>query len=402
MKILILSFHYPPDLSAGSFRIEALVEQLSDNILEKGLIDILTTSPHRYSQFQIDGDGFVTNKNTSISRINVYRPNGGVLSQSFTFLKYVNFVFRKTRHKDYDVIFATSSKLMTAVLGAYLSKKKKTPLYLDIRDLFADTIKDIYPGWRQWFLQPIFSNLERWSFNKATHLNIVSGGFKAYVNEKTKTKNISVHTNGIDELFMSNFHKHKRFSKTIDQPYANQKCKTILYAGNIGEGQGLDLIIPSMSQYLGENYLFKIIGDGRRLSILKKNISEANIKNVEFHPPVEREKLLREYELADILFLHLNNNRAFDKVIPSKLFEFAATGKPILAGVSGFSAKFIKDNIKNCEVFKPCDAELAIKAMKRLNLSYQNRQKFILQFQRKEIMKRMSSELIELVDKNKK
>jgi len=31
---------------------------------------------------------------------------------------------------------------------------------------------------------------------------------------------------------------------------------------------------------------------------------------------------------ADVLFLHLNAYKAFEKVLPSKIFEYAATGRP--------------------------------------------------------------------------
>ncbi len=402
MRILILSFHFPPDISAGSFRTEALVKALISNLVEPISIDVLTTLPNRYPKFVIDADSFEQSENSKIYRLKLDSHNGRILRQSFNFVKYANFVLKKTKHKEYDVIFATSSKLMTAVLGAYLSKKMNTPLYLDIRDLFVDTIKDVYPGWKQWFLQPIFSNLELWAYNAATHINIVSEGFIEYINTKTKIKNISVHTNGVDDLFLSYKHSHQLLKNNIDQSNIAQKHITILYAGNIGEGQAIDTIIPAMSKRLGKNYIFKIIGDGGRMSELKNNISKAAITNIELYPPAERKKLLSEYYGADILFLHLNDHKAFYKVLPSKLFEYAATGKPILAGVSGFSAKFIKDNIQNCEVFEPCNVEQALNALKRLHLSYQNRQEFIQRFQRKEIMQRMCFEVINLAIKKNK
>ena len=46
MKILFLSYYYPPDLSAGSFRAEALISGLSK--IKNIDIDLLTTFPNRY------------------------------------------------------------------------------------------------------------------------------------------------------------------------------------------------------------------------------------------------------------------------------------------------------------------------------------------------------------------
>ena len=47
-------------------------------------------------------------------------------------------------------------------------------------------------------------------------------------------------------------------------------------------------------------------------------------------------------------------------MLPSKIFEYAATGKPILAGVSGYAAEFLNDQVEGVEIFSPCD----VKAMK--------------------------------------
>lgn len=396
MKILIISFHFPPDLSAGAFRVSALVEALGDNLDEQGEIDVLTTFPNRYAQFKVETKAHEKIAKQNVCRLELDNHCNSIVGQSINFLKFVKFVFDKTKHQDYDVIFATSSKLMTAFLAAYLSKRKKIPLYLDIRDLFVDTIKDVYPGWKQLLLMPIFSNLERWTYNASTHINIVSQGFEAHLKEKTKTKNISIHTNGIDNIFEDFYQKNKLFEDKKSNKLNEQKLIKILYAGNIGEGQALEKIIPGMINRLGSQYVFKIFGDGGRFSELKKSIYDSEAAQIELYPPVKREKLLSEYVEADILFLHLNDHLAFHKVIPSKLFEYAATGKPILAGVSGFAAKFIEGNIENCEVFEPCNVEQAVSAISKLQLTSQARQNFIKQFRRKEIMQSMAAEIINL------
>ena len=37
------------------------------------------------------------------------------------------------------------------------------------------------------------------------------------------------------------------------------------------------------------------------------------------------------------LFLQLNNIKAFENVLPSKIFDYGSYNKPILAGVSGIA-----------------------------------------------------------------
>ena len=142
------------------------------------------------------------------------------------------------------------------------------------------------------------------------------------------------------------------FSVSSGSTAINEKT-IITYAGNIGEGQGLEKIIPDMAKKLGDYYEIHIIGDGGRKKVLIENLKE--IHNVKLFEPVNRKKLLEIYKNSDILFLHLNDYEAFKKVLPSKLFEYATTNKFIIAGVGGYAKEFIEQNITDAIVFVPCN-----------------------------------------------
>jgi glycosyltransferase involved in cell wall biosynthesis len=113
-------------------------------------------------------------------------------------------------------------------------------------------------------------------------------------------------------------------------------------------------------------------------------------------PPVNRQELIEEYLSADVLFLHLNDYPAFEKVLPSKIFEYAATGKPILAGVSGYAAEFIKSEVSNAEVFYPGDHKGALQVLSKLKLEHTDRHAFISKYTRTNIMKDMSESIVAL------
>lgn len=110
--------------------------------------------------------------------------------------------------------------------------------------------------------------------------------------------------------------------------------------------------------------------------------------------PIPRYALIEQYAQADILFLHLNDFDAFKKVLPSKLFEYGALGKPIWAGVSGFPAEFIKGNLSNTAVFPPCDVAAAIEVFKNLEIKVTPRFEFVQRYSRKRIIETMASEII--------
>jgi len=177
----------------------------------------------------------------------------------------------------------------------------------------------------------------------------------------------------------------------------DQSTIRVLYAGNIGEGQGLHAILPDLARRMTSRMSFRIIGAGGREPALRQAIADNNIQNIEILPPVDRSKLIEEYAQAQVLFLHLNSYEAFEKVLPSKVFEYAATGKPVWAGVAGFAADFIRCEVSNSAVFHPCDAAAAEQVFANLKLRLTRRDKFISRYARKNIMRSMVADMLELL-----
>jgi glycosyltransferase involved in cell wall biosynthesis len=140
---------------------------------------------------------------------------------------------------------------------------------------------------------------------------------------------------------------------------------------------------------------FTIIGAGGALEKLQMTLKLRGVTNVEVISPVERKALLKFYQDADVLFLHLNSFKSFRRVIPSKLFEYAATGKPILAGLAGYSARFTQAKISNASVFEPCDIEGAVEAFLSLSLAPVTRETFMQDYSRVSIQKRMAIDVLE-------
>ena len=125
-------------------------------------------------------------------------------------------------------------------------------------------------------------------------------------------------------------------------------------------------------------------------------MKEKGVRNVRLMDPVKRDRLIELYRESDVLFLHLNAYQAFEKVLPSKIFEYAATGKPLLAGVGGYSRRFIKENISNAALFAPCDAEGLVRALGTLEFTTSPRTSFVERFGRAEIIREMADDILNL------
>jgi len=386
LKILILSFYFEPDLSAGSFRTTALVKAMLDQLSSDDKVDVVTTLPNRYGSYRSEALELEVLQTLTIRRIALTHHKSGMLDQSKAFFKYAKGVFDFTKGKNYDLVFATSSRLMTAVLAVIVSRRLNINLYVDIRDIFVDTIKDVLPKKASFILKPVLSILENWVIREAIKVNLVSGGFLPYFRERYNGKNLEQFTNGIDIEFIK--------AQPAKPVICYSSTLKVVYAGNMGEGQGLHLIIPGLAKIFSGRLTFKLIGDGGRKQQLVDALAAAGATNVEIFSPVKRSELIRIYQSADILFLHLNDYDAFRKVLPSKIFEYGALGKPIWAGVAGYAAEFIKENLINAAVFMPCNLDDAVKSFDCLDMITHPRKDFVEKFARVNIMKKMASDIL--------
>ncbi len=365
-----------------------MVDALRARLPAGSEIDVITTLPNRYHSFIVNASNVEQDSDVSIFRIALPAHKSGLIDQSKAFLTFSRGALSRADGRQYDLVFATSSRLMTAVLGALLARRHRAKLYLDIRDIFVDTIGDVLPRGIAWAVKPALSALEKWTVNRADKVNLVSRGFSQYFGARYPQQRFSYYTNGVDNEFMVAPTPPAAAATDEDRPV------TVVYAGNIGEGQGLHAVIPALAKSMGSHTHFKVIGDGGRKHALEVAITASGVTNVELLEPLGRADLLREYRAADVLFLHLNDHEAFKKVLPSKLFEYAALGKPVWAGVGGYAAEFVTSEICNSAVFHPCDVPGAVRAFGELKIRDIPRPDFIAKYARSNISREMTEDIL--------
>jgi glycosyltransferase involved in cell wall biosynthesis len=395
MKIVFFSFYYPPDLSAGSFRSVALSKALVDKIGANDELHVITTQPNRYKSHRLNADSKEISGKVKIHRIKTPFHKSGMISQAYAFIMYAIPAFIICRKIKPHFLIGTSSRLMTGVLTCISAKVLRLKYYIDLRDIFSETISDIF-ALKSNLLSSVFGSffsfLDKKMLNSASGVNVVSEAFPEYFQKKgINTSNWSFFPNGIDEEFLSYQVAAKKTHKNVT---------TVMYAGNIGKGQGLELVVPKIAKLVGHRFRFVIIGDGGAISLLKQKLRRENIDNVEILPPVSRPELIDLYLSADIMFLHLNNIKAFQRVLPSKIFEYIALKKPIVAGLSGYSAKFLKQNVPHAFLFNPGDynagTSCLLDAVGSL-VSEINTNTFVAKYSRSIIMEQMATQLINLI-----
>ena len=361
---------------------------------------LLTTLPQRYGH---------------ISGVKKNQKNGKLLVKRFYTPEHKNKFFRQIicyiffavqafsyagkNYKSFDLVFSTSSRLGSGFLGyivAFIFKKK---LALDIRDVFSDNLRSIsfIDNYLGKSLIKIIKKIESVIIKKANWVNFVSPGFFEYAHINPKHKKINMFTNGIDSVFIKNRLNYNNIN------FSRGDILNIVYAGNIGYGQGLEKTVVKIASYFGPKISFTLIGDGSSIFMIENQIYKNNLLNVKIIKPVKREELIKIYNHSDVLFLQLNDVKAFEKVLPSKIFEYGSFNKPLLAGVAGVAKDFIKNNLKTSFIFPPADYKRAIcevnKILELENVKIDN-SKFVSDFNREVIMEKMICSLVHTIKIN--
>ena len=230
--------------------------------------------------------------------------------------------------------------------------------------------------------------IERYTFNKANVINIVSPGFRDYFknNNYGEKAEFQTYTNGIDDLFLNN--------TEVNVKRINKPKRQIIYAGNIGLSQSLDKTLPYVAKKLQETHEFHIYGDGAGKHNLLSKIKTNDSQNIFLHEPINREKLVDIYKKSDILYFQLADLDAFLRVIPSKLFEYSVYGKPIIAVVEGYSKSFVLSKLDGCYVAEPNNIESIVDTINKINPDQLfERKDFIKRYSRRNINDKMSSSI---------
>jgi colanic acid biosynthesis glycosyl transferase WcaI len=200
--------------------------------------------------------------------------------------------------------------------------------WLHVQDLEVDAAFDLGVLKKPW-LRKLVLAMERGLMRRFDRVTSISQKMLARLREKGVSNDRLgffpnwVDTNLIRPLAGSNALR-AALGVTADTPI-------LLYSGNMGEKQGLEVIVEVARAFeeSTEKALFMMCGDGAARARIER--AAAGLSNVRFIPLQPAERLNELLNLADI---HLLPQRpdAEGLVMPSKLTAIMASGKPVVAG----------------------------------------------------------------------
>lgn len=341
-NILFIVDNFTPDLGASSFRFESIVKELANR---NHNIKIIASYPNRISVEKFKEFKY---KNVEVIRINKNELKTGTVQRAFNYLNYFIQAIKTgiKESKQSDLIIATSPQLLVGVAGAMVSKINKKKFLIDIRDLWPDIVLDMNVMRKYNPIYLFLKLLEKFMYKRSVYLVYNSPGFKSYLEQKYDKEKMTLITNGIDDFILDYF-GNKKIEIQPKEKYQ------ILYAGNLGIAQDIKILVDLAKKRKDIEIL--LVGKGSQENLIKEKIREFNLKNITLISSVPRNELLKFYDETDILFLQLKDIKMFEKTIPSKIFEYLASQKPIIYGVEGVAKKILMEEFNRKYYFKAND-----------------------------------------------
>ena len=330
MKILVICQHYWPENFRVTEICEALVERGHQVTALVGLPNYPSgIIPEEYRHFK---NRHQVRNGVEIKRCFEIGRRPGKVGLAINYVSYMTSACIKAlfHKRDYDVVYAFSTSPVLMSLPAALLRcftRKKFLIYvLDIWPACLAAM-NVYEGS---FLYAFMKRVSKWVYAKADVLTYSSKRFQDYLK---KVHNISVP----DEWYMPQFADDVFAEPLPVKPISD--VKQLVFAGNIGKVQAVEVLIEAASLLREEPVHWHIIGDGSNYENCRTLAHKLNIEEkVTFYGRKPLEEMPAYYAMADALIVSMKNDLSVNDTLPGKVQSYMAAGKPVLGSIAGETA----------------------------------------------------------------
>ena len=230
-----------------------------------------------------------------------------------------------------DVVVASSPTLFSAFSAWVMSRIRRVPFVLEVRDLWPDAFAEV-GALRNPLALATFRRLASFLYKRAEHVVVVTQAFAERLTQQgVPAGRLTVIPNGADiALFdpasASGLAARRRLGIAGDAFVA-------VYLGSHGISHGLEAVLRAARQLPSVTFL--LVGDGAERQRLLAMRDAEQLRNVYMLPSVPKQVVPDIYAAADVCLVPLRDVPIFDTFVPSKMFEIMAAARPIVASVRG-------------------------------------------------------------------
>lgn len=251
-------------------------------------------------------------------------------------------------HKEFDRIFMQSSNVAGVQTRFLRHVQKSVPVIFNVQDIFPENA--VYSGKmkKNGIVYKCFSFMQRHAYRYASRIITISEDMKDQLVEiGTPADKIEVVYNWSyrDTMYEPSEIDYSCLDGIIDRSKFN-----VVYAGNIGVMQNVELVIRTAAQMEGDkDVCFHVIGDGVYRKKLEQLADDLQANNVFFHNMLPTDCAPAIYSAADVNVIPLAKD-IYRTALPSKTATCLACCKPIVFAI-GKQSLFVKNIVEQIDCF---------------------------------------------------
>lgn len=265
----------------------------------------------------------------------------------------------------HDVIFASSTPLTVAIPGIYASRRRRTPMVFEVRDVWPEVpiamgaLRSPATRWAaQW--------LEAQAYGHSSEIVALSPTMSDSIRRRFPDAKVTVIPNNCDfREFADAASAGKRLR--ADTPWLGDR-PMVLYAGTIGLANGVDYV-ARMAAHLSRidpGIRVVVMGDGAKREDVRALADRLGVLDRTFFlmPSVMRKDAVAYFGACDLALSTFLNIPALSANSPNKVFDALAAGRPVAVNNGGWMAELIEES-KAGLVLEPDDPAAAAQAVAR-------------------------------------
>lgn len=228
-----------------------------------------------------------------------------------------------------DIVLADAPTLWSGLPLLVTAIFPRVPFIYIVHDIYPDVLirLGVLTNPR---LVNLIERIERFFYDRCAQVSVLSDGFKAnLVRKGVPEDKIAIIPACIDVEFIRPLPPENE----LRERWELAGKFVVLYAGNIGFSQGLDIVLEAAKLLIHyPEIVFALVGEGATKSALQAKAAENGLGNVRFFSFQPRENVPLIYALADVCLVSLKRDIIVESV-PSKTYTIMSSGRPIIATV---------------------------------------------------------------------
>jgi len=358
---LIISQFFPPETAAGANRVGTLAKGISS----RHSLKVVTLQPGYPSSdpfTDIDIDQFDRPEGYEIIRLGSFLPHDrGLVRRAMAEMIMAIKLGLEAYRGSFKVILISTPSMFLGPIGVLIGKIKSKKVVWDVRDLtWRYTRESVDAGLIGRLLSQILESLMMVALKRADLVVGVTEGVSALLHEEHEVELSKIITieNGVSLKIIDQFEGDGRGFESRTRP-------NLLYMGLLGYNQGIRTLVDAAFHFPDVEVL--IVGDGPERAIIEEKIERDQVTNVVLKPySVHPGEIQQFYMEADFLFAQVKDRQTLNKtMLATKIFEYMATGKPIIYAGKGLAVDFLS-SVGCAEICSPEDPDSIAEAVNKL------------------------------------